>query len=90
MNTITVTASDFRANQKKYFDMAENTPVLVTRVGKRPVKISVVEESFTKEELQAIKEGFEDIKNGRFVEKKEDESWEEFFKRSIWYVEVWG
>lgn len=83
MNTITVTASDFRANQKKYFDMAENTPVLVTRVGKRPVKISVVEESFTKEELQAIKEGFEDIKNGRFAEKKEDESWEEFFKRSI-------
>ena len=83
MNTITVTASDFRANQKKYFDMAEKTPVIVTRVGKRPVKISVVEESFTKEELQAIQEGMEDIKNGRVVEKRKDESWEEFFKRSI-------
>ena len=83
MNTITVTASDFRANQKKYFDMAEKTPIIVTRVGKRPVKISVVEESFTKEELQSIKEGMEDIKNGRVVEKRKDESWEEFFKRSI-------
>lgn len=83
MNTITVTASDFRANQKKYFDMAETTPVLITRPGKPSVKISVVEESFTKDELKAIEKGLDDIKNGRVVKKREDESWEEFFKRSI-------
>ena len=76
MNTITVTASDFRANQKKYFDMAETTPVLVTRPGKRSVKISVVEESFTKEELKAIEEGFKQIKEGNGIEVDVNNLWE--------------
>lgn len=76
MRTITVTASDFRANQKKYFDMAEKTPILVTRVGKRPIKISVVEEAFTEEEMLAIKRGIDQIREGNSREIDVDNLWE--------------
>lgn len=61
-----ITATEFRANQKKYFDLAENETVCVARKNARPVVISVAnDEFFSKEELMAIQKGMDDIKNGR-------------------------
>lgn len=39
-----VTAREFRANQKKYFELAENEQVYVQRKGHRPICISVADE----------------------------------------------
>ena len=61
-----ITTREFRANQKKYFDLAENEPVFVARKNARPIVINVAndEDFVTKEELLAIQKGLEDIKNG--------------------------
>lgn len=65
-----VTSREFRANQKKYFDLAESETVLVARRNARPILISVVnnDESLTVKELQSISKGINDIKNGNTVE----------------------
>lgn len=62
-----VSTRDFRANQKKYFEIAEKEPVFVVRRGARPISISVVNDDdfMATHELQSIARGIEDIKNGR-------------------------
>lgn len=62
-----VTARDFRANQKKYFDLAEKEPVFVLRRGSRPLSISAVNDDdlLPSEVLQSIARGLDDIKHGR-------------------------
>lgn len=40
MNAITISPTELRANQKKYFDMAENTRVFVKR-GKKLIELVV-------------------------------------------------
>lgn len=59
-----ITATEFRSNQRKYFELAEKEPVFVTRSGKSPLCISRVPlEMFpTKEELKAIKDGLAEYK----------------------------
>lgn len=66
---ITVTSSEFRANQKKYFELAEEQPVYVTRSGKKTIVVSVEEpeDAFTEEEVRAIKRGLQQIKEGKFT-----------------------
>lgn len=39
-----VTAREFRANQKKYFELAEQEPVYVTRKNRRPMVIRVADD----------------------------------------------
>ena len=58
-----VSTREFRANQKKYFDLAV---VLVTRRNSRPIRISVADEEdfLSAKEVAAILQGLEDIKNG--------------------------
>lgn len=62
-----ITSSEFRSNQKKYFDIAEKTPVFVTRAGKNPICISGIslDNIPTKEELKAVKEGLLEYKEGK-------------------------
>lgn len=78
-----VTTREFRANQKKYFDLAETETVLVTRRNARPIVISVADEDdmLTAAELQSIRQGLDDVKNGRTRKMNEGESLSDFLDR---------
>ena len=41
-----VTTREFRANQKKYFELAETETVFVTSKNKRPIVINVAEDDY--------------------------------------------
>ena len=62
-----ITTREFRANQKKYFDLAESETIFVARRNARPIVISVADDDdyLSKAELLAIQKGMEDLKNGR-------------------------
>nr|MBP7472836.1 prevent-host-death protein [Prevotella sp.] len=62
-----VTTKEFRANQKKYFDLAESETVLIVRKDARPIVINVAadDDFLSREELFAIQKGLDDIKNGK-------------------------
>ncbi|WP_240704008.1 type II toxin-antitoxin system Phd/YefM family antitoxin [Porphyromonas levii] len=38
-----ITATEFRKNQRRYFDLAENEPVFITRTGKTPIALTPVD-----------------------------------------------
>lgn len=79
-----VTTREFRANQKKYFELAEHETVFVSRKNARPIVISVADDDdfLSKEELLSIQKGLEDIKNGRTYRMLEGESLTDFLKRT--------
>lgn len=79
-----VTTREFRANQKKYFELAEREIVFVSRKNARPIVISVADDDdfLSKEELLSIQKGLEDIKNGRTYRMQEGESLTDFLKRT--------
>lgn len=79
-----VTTREFRANQKKYFELAERETVFVSRKNARPIVISVADDDdfLSKEELLSIQRGLEDIKNGRTYRMQEGESLTDFLKRT--------
>ena len=79
-----ITTREFRANQKKYFDLAESETVFVARKNARPIVISVAEddEFLSKAEHRSIQKGLEDIKNGRTYKMQEGETLTEFLKRT--------
>ncbi len=79
-----VTTREFRANQKKYFDLAESETVFVARKNARPIVISVADDDDfpSKAELLSIQKGIEDIKNGRTYRMQEGESLTDFLKRT--------
>ena len=68
-----VSTREFRANQKKYFDLAESETVFVARKNARPIVISVADDDdyLSKAELLSIQKGLEDIKNGRTTKIKD-------------------
>ena len=68
-----ITTREFRANQKKYFDLAESETIFVARRNARPIVISVADDDdyLSKSELLAIQKGMEDIKNGRTTKIKD-------------------
>lgn len=68
-----ITTREFRANQKKYFDLAESETIFVARRNARPIVISVADDDdyLSKAELLAIQKGMEDIKNGRTIKIKD-------------------
>lgn len=78
-----VTSGEFRANQKKYFDLAETETVFVTRRNARPVVISVASDDdyLTERELASIQKGLDDIKEGRTYRMQENEDLSEFLSR---------
>ncbi len=79
-----ITARELRANQKKYFDLAESETVVVTRKNARPIVISVADDDdcLSTEELLSIQKGLEDVKNGRTYKMHGEESLVEFLKRT--------
>ena len=79
-----VTTREFRANQKKYFELGERETVFVSRKNARPILISVADDDdfLSKEELLSIQKGLEDIKNGRTYRMQEGESLTDFLKRT--------
>jgi predicted site-specific integrase-resolvase len=53
-----ISTREFRANQKKYFELAEKETVFVTRKNGKPISISVVnEEDIPKRDLVAELKG---------------------------------
>ena len=78
-----VTTSEFRANQKKYFDMAETESILVTRRNARPIVIKVADDDdmLTTAELQSTRQGLDDVRNGRTRRTNEGESLSDFLDR---------
>lgn len=67
-----VSTREFRANQKKYFDLAESETIFVARKNARPIVISVADDDYlSKAELLSIQKGLEDIKNGRTTKIKD-------------------
>ena len=68
-----VTTREFRANQKKYCELAERETVFVSRKNARPIVISVADDDdyLSKAELLSIQKGLEDIKNGRTTKIKD-------------------
>ena len=79
-----VTTREFRANQNKYFDLAESETVIVARKNARPIVISVADDDdyLSKAELLSIQKGMEDIKNGKTYKMQEGESLTDFLKRT--------
>lgn len=79
-----VTVRDFRANQRKYFEMAEKEPVFVMRRGARPISISVVndDDMLSAEMLHSINRGLEDIKNGQVYSLSPEESLDDLLERA--------
>lgn len=77
-----ITARELRANQKKYFELAETETVLVMRRNARPIVISVADDDMlTAAELQSIRQGVDDVRNGRTMRMNEDESLSDFLDR---------
>lgn len=78
-----ITTRDFRANQRKYFDMAEKEPVFVMRRGARPISISVVNDAdiLSETDLASIRRGLEDIKTGKTYSMGQNESLDAFLDR---------
>lgn len=79
-----ISAREFRANQRKYFELAEQETVFVTRKNKAPIAIYVpAEDDFlSKKELEAINQGLKDIQEGRTYRMLPGESLEEFLSRT--------
>ena len=78
-----ITSREFRANQKKYFELAEKETIFVTRRNGKPITISVANEKDipTPAELASIQRGLDDIKNGRTYEMQPDETLDDFLDR---------
>ena len=74
---------EFRANQKKYFDLAAHETIYVARRNEPPILISVAndEDMLTKEELLSIQKGLDDVKNGRVKRMEKWESLDDFLDR---------
>lgn len=68
-----ITTREFRANQKKYFDLAENETVFIARKNARPIVLNVADDDdfLSKKELLAIQKGLEDIKSGKTTKIKD-------------------
>lgn len=79
-----ITTREFRANQKKYFDLAESETVFVARKNARPIVISVADDDdmLSNAELKSIQKGLDDIKNGRTYKMKDGEGLADFLKRA--------
>jgi hypothetical protein len=80
---LVITSREFRANQKKYFDLAEKETVFVTRRNGRPISINVSndEDIPTPMELASIQRGLDDVRNGHTYEIHPDETLDEFMNR---------
>ena len=79
-----ISTREFRANQKKYFDLAAHEKIYVARRNAQPILISVAkdEDMLTREELLSIQKGLDDLKNGRISRMEKWESLDDFLERT--------
>jgi hypothetical protein len=65
-----ITTREFRANQKKYFDLAERETVLIARKNGKTISMSVANDDdvLSKEDIMSIRRGLEDVRHGRTVD----------------------
>ena len=79
-----ISTREFRANQKKYFDLAAHETIYVARRNAKPILISVAkdEDMLTREELLSIQKGLDDLKNGRISRMEKWESLDDFLERT--------
>ncbi|PTL28034.1 prevent-host-death protein (plasmid) [Prevotella sp. oral taxon 313] len=79
-----VTTREFRANQKKYFDLAERETVFVSRKNARPIVISVADDDdfLSKAELMSIQKGWRISRTAGTYRMQEGESLTDFLKRT--------
>lgn len=79
-----ITMREFNANQKKYFELAENEVVYVAWKDARLIAIRATsnEDELSEAEWQSIQRGLDDIKNGRTYSMREGESLTEFLERT--------
>lgn len=84
INMQVISTREFRANQKKYFDLAAHETIYVVRRNEAPILISVAKEEdmLTKEELLSIQRGLDDLKNGRVSRMEKWESLDDFLERT--------
>lgn len=73
INMQIITHREFRANQKKYFDLAEKETILIPRRGKKTIKISVAteDEYLTPYEMECIQRGMKEYEEGKTVKIKD-------------------
>lgn len=83
VNMQVISTREFRANQKKYFDLAAHETIYVARRNEAPILISVAkdEDMLTREELLSIQRGLDDLKNGRVRRMEKWESLDDFLER---------
>lgn len=84
INMQVISTREFRANQKKYFDLAAHETIYVARRNAQPILISVAkdEDMLTREELLSIQKGLNDLKNGRISRMEKWESLDDFLERT--------
>ena len=87
IDMVVVSSREFRANQRKYFDLALSNDVVITSRNHgsyRLVPISEDDTVLSEMELAAkIRKGIEDYENGRVHVMAEGENVEEFVNRLI-------
>ena len=84
---VVVSSREFRANQRKYFDLARNHDVVITSRSHGSYRLVPVSESDTlidQATLDAkIRQGIADYESGKVHRMNEGESSEEFLARMI-------
>ena len=84
---VVVSSREFRANQRKYFELARTNDVVITARSHgsyRLVPISEEDTLIDRESLDArIRQGIQDYEAGKVIKMKDNESSEEFLERMI-------
>lgn len=78
-----ITTREFRANQKKYFELAEKEPIFITRKNGKAITISIANDKDipTPTELASIQRGLEDVRAGRTYRIPQGEKLDDFLDR---------
>lgn len=84
---VVVSSREFRANQRKYFELARTNDVVITSRSHgsyRLVPISEEDTLIDRESLDArIRQGIQDYEADKVIKMKDNESSEEFLERMI-------
>lgn len=84
---VVVSSREFRANQRKYFELARTNDVVITSRSHgsyRLVPISEEDTLIDRESLDArIRQGIQDYEADKVIKMRENESSEEFLERMI-------
>ena len=84
---VVVSSREFRANQRKYFDLARTNDVVITSRSHGSYRLVPISEDDTlidRESLDArIRQGIQDYEADKVIKMKDNESSEEFLERMI-------